>query len=114
MTNQVAACLLSDKGVRLARFTWLRRLAGALLAVASGTATTAPDLPWPTLAIRGVDFARDGVKVRQLVHPSLEVAPGNVLKLTVLLDMQSVGIPLVPTISLVDAAGRTANPVSFL
>lgn len=109
MTNQVAVCLLSDKGVRSARFTWLRRLAGALLAVASGTATTAPDLPWPTLAIRGVDFARDGVKVRQLVHPSLEVAPGNVLKLTVLLDMQSVGIPLVPTISLVDAAGRTVR-----
>lgn len=109
MTNQVAVCLLSDKGVRSARFTWLRRLAGALLAVASGTATTAPDLPWPTLAIRGVDFARDGVKVRQLVHPSLGVAPGNVLKLTVLLDMQSVGIPLVPTISLVDAAGRTVR-----
>ena len=70
MTNQVAVCLLSDKGVRSARFTWLRRLAGALLAVASGTATTAPDLPWPMLAIRGVDFARDGVKVRNSCTPA--------------------------------------------
>jgi hypothetical protein len=109
MTNPVRVRPLSDNGIWSARFTWLRRLAGALFAVASGTATTAPDLPWPTLAVAGVDSARNGVKVRPLMHPTLEVAPGSVLKLTVLLDLQTGGVPLVPTIALVDAAGRTVR-----
>ena len=50
-----------------------------------------------------------GVKVMPLAYVAPEVAPGKILKLTVPLELHPMIERLVPTISLVDVAGRTVR-----
>ena len=49
------------------------------------------------------------IKVMPLAYPTPEVAAGNVLKLTVPLELRPMNERLVPAISLVDVAGRTVR-----
>lgn len=94
--------------------------------LSKGTSLTMPSALTPLLGIYGIPARShlrfrihhvslietpppSAIKVLPLAYPTPEVAAGNVLKLTVPLELRPMKERLVPTISLVDIAGRTVH-----